>query len=164
MPLCLSCGLCCDGTLFADVKLTSADAARLAQPPGSVVRGRKYSLRLPQPCFGWIHGKCNIYDSRPDHCRRFDCDLLSRVETRDISSDCALQIIQQCRSKADQVRDLLRALGNASERTPLTQRFRQVTRTLENKKPDRRTRATYGDLSVAMHELHCLLADNIYPV
>lgn len=68
--LCLSCGLCCDGSLFWAVELEPADTV----PDGIEAGGR-----LPQPCAFHTAGVCGIYATRPSQCRAFVCGVLQAV-------------------------------------------------------------------------------------
>ena len=68
--LCLSCGLCCDGSLFWAVELDAGEAV----PGGADTAGR-----LPQPCSFHGAGGCGIYAARPGLCRAFFCGVLQAV-------------------------------------------------------------------------------------
>lgn len=68
--LCLSCGLCCDGSLFWAVELEAGEAV----PGGADAKGR-----LPQPCSFHDGGACAIYAARPGQCRAFTCRVLQTV-------------------------------------------------------------------------------------
>ena len=74
--LCLSCGLCCDGSLFWAVPTERGESV----PAPLDADGR---LRQPCACF---NGTCTIYASRPAACRTFDCRVLQTVQAgrRDI--------------------------------------------------------------------------------
>lgn len=67
--LCLSCGLCCDGSLFWAVELDANEPA----PPAAA------NHQLPQPCAHHCGGACAIYPSRPGQCRAFVCNVLQAV-------------------------------------------------------------------------------------
>jgi Fe-S-cluster containining protein len=75
--LCLSCGLCCDGSLFWAVPIKRGEEA-----PAPLDADGK--LRQPCACF---NGACTIYASRPAACRTFDCRVLQTVQAgrRDIA-------------------------------------------------------------------------------
>ena len=75
--LCTQCGLCCDGTLFADVELGRAEAARL-ENMGLEVEVTDGGL-LSQPCAALKGRRCSIYAHRPKCCRTFECQLLHRL-------------------------------------------------------------------------------------
>ncbi|MGF1445380.1 MAG: YkgJ family cysteine cluster protein [Pikeienuella sp.] len=75
--LCLSCGLCCDGSLFWAVPVGAGETV----PTPLDAEGR---LRQPCACFD---GACTIYAQRPAACRSFDCRVLQTVQAgrRDIA-------------------------------------------------------------------------------
>lgn len=68
--LCLSCGLCCDGSLFWAVPVEESEDV----PAPLDADGR---LRQPCACFD---GACTIYPDRPAACRTFDCRVLQIVQ------------------------------------------------------------------------------------
>ena len=68
--LCLSCGLCCDGSLFWAVPVEQGeDVPALLDEDGR--------LRQPCTCF---NGVCTIYADRPAACRTFNCRVLQTVQ------------------------------------------------------------------------------------
>lgn len=76
MRLCESCGLCCDGTLFAHVEVTPEELADLS---GRVTLSDDWSLLL-QPCSALEGCRCSVYPSRPRICRAYRCSVLSGLE------------------------------------------------------------------------------------
>src|SRR5437868_1476023 len=88
--LCLECGLCCNGVIFADVRLQRGDdpgrlralGLPIATPhaPSSASPLRKTggvpAPRFAQPCAALDGCRCRIYADRPAYCRQFDCLLL----------------------------------------------------------------------------------------
>lgn len=68
--LCLSCGLCCDGSLFWAVPIGKGE--NVPAPLGA-------DRRLRQPCV-CFNGACSIYADRPAACRTFDCRVLQTVQ------------------------------------------------------------------------------------
>ena len=75
MSLCLSCGLCCDGTLFARARLVWSEAERLPLLGLPVLVQDDGSLFLTQPCQALDGARCRIYADRPRTCREYACDL-----------------------------------------------------------------------------------------
>lgn len=75
--LCISCGLCCDGSLFWAVPVEQGEKV----PVPLDADGR---LRQPCACF---NGACTIYADRPAACRKFDCRVLQTVQAgrRDVT-------------------------------------------------------------------------------
>src|SRR6185369_8936384 len=96
--LCLQCGLCCNGVLFADVRPERGDDSRLFQ---------QYGLRVPQPCPAFNAGdcKCAVYSDRPQRCRKFECKQLIAVQAGQKASAAALTKIRGQRSWCGQLRD-----------------------------------------------------------
>lgn len=75
--LCTRCGLCCDGTLFADVELAGpAEAAHIETLGVEIDDGESRAL-LVQPCAALCGTRCTIYPGRPRACRTFECRLLA---------------------------------------------------------------------------------------
>ena len=163
--LCLQCGLCCNGVIFADVKLQPGDDPVRLQSiglpistPGSAFR----TPHFPQPCAALDGCRCRIYSDRPTYCRQFDCLLLKSVkEGRSQTSD-ALSTILTARQRAEKVRRLLRKLGDTDEHIPLATRFKRTARRLDEVGPDPETSDTYGQLTLAFHDLNFLLSDSFY--
>jgi hypothetical protein len=126
--LCTRCTLCCNGVLFADVRLQRGDdPARLAEL-GVPVRLGQRSSRFRQPC-GCLHGgACRIYAERPERCRTFECRLLQRTLGGEVPQRSALRIIAATRRQADAVRQILRELGDGDESLPLSRRYQRMMR------------------------------------
>jgi Fe-S-cluster containining protein len=174
--LCLACGLCCNGAIFARVKLQPEDdQARLRalglplvsrrslkgalDHPPSAIR----NLHLLQPCSAFDGCRCRIYAERPLHCRRFECLLLKAVKEGRTQASAALRTIRAAREANEAVLGLLRALGDTDEQTALSVRFRRVARRLEKRCPDPKTAQTFGELTLAVHEFNMLLSQHFYP-
>jgi hypothetical protein len=129
--LCRACGLCCDGTLFVLVKLeASDDAAKLKALglPVTISRGKTPVARFPQPCVALCEDRtCRLYADRPWQCRVFECGVLKDAKAGRITFALALRLVTQARKRADQVRRLLRELGDTEEHRALGERFHRVS-------------------------------------
>jgi hypothetical protein len=141
--LCQSCGLCCDGTLFAQVKLTSKDDVPLLRAAGIDVdsTASRPSFRLPCACHR--DGLCHVYDRRPDKCASYRCRLLKRYESGEVSHAAALEIIAQAVRHRDDVRMQLRYSPGGGH--TLQDAFRDACRD-EDRRPAPRLLLTYGAL------------------
>jgi Fe-S-cluster containining protein len=168
--LCLSCGLCCNGVLFKDVELQPGDDADQLAALGLPVSNPKPGIRnpkskFPQPCAALCaDNRCHIYKERPVRCRQFDCALLKSVATGDTTVPAALRTIRLAGQRAEKVRRLLRALGDANEQVALSLRFKRLRRRIESAPPDDAVAETYADLTLAVQDLNHLLARSFYPV
>lgn len=164
--LCLVCGLCCNGVIFADVKLRPGDDAQRLRSAGLPVTRPRSSRRPPcmdQPCAALEGCRCQVYADRPQYCRQFECALLKSVIAGRNSPAQALRIIRSANRRADKVRDLLRALGDKHEASALSVRFRKTAKRLQAAEPDAEAADTYGQLTLAFHDLNLLLGDAFYP-
>ena len=178
--LCLACGLCCNGVLFKDVELQPGDNAEHLRSFGLPVRearrvwrksGRSLhskpetrNPKFPQPCAALCAGnRCRIYAGRPARCREFECALFKSVAAGETELAAALKTIRATRLRADQVRRLLRALGDADEHLALSLRFKRTRRRLEAGGFDDASADAFGELTLAVHALNVLLGSRFYP-
>jgi Fe-S-cluster containining protein len=121
--LCTQCGLCCDGTLFADVELVGqAEVARLEIMGMEVENEDRNVGLLSQPCAALRGTRCSIYAHRPTCCRVFECHLLQNAQRGAVTVERALEQIADAREQIRQVRAMLRRLGNRDERLPIKER------------------------------------------
>ena len=126
--LCPGCGLCCNGVLFADVRLQKEDDFRRLSKLGLPLRRKGNRRGFPQPCACFDGKLCRIYADRPAYCRAFECGLLKRVQTGSMDVDAALARIAGAKALAEEVRRLLRRLGDRDEDLALIQRYARVMR------------------------------------
>jgi uncharacterized protein len=158
--LCLRCGLCCNGVIFGDVELQPGDDPARLTALGVPLKSRGKKTKFPQPCACLDGLRCRIYADRPRRCRTFDCRLLQRAGAGEVRIVDALKIIRATRRHADQVRRLLRQLGEQDEPLSLSKRYQRVMKqpmdlSLGDEVPRRR-----GRLLLAVHELtSCLGRD-----
>ncbi len=135
--LCTNCGLCCDGTLFADVELVGqAEVARL-EIMGMDIENESRSLGLlSQPCPALRGTRCGIYAHRPACCRVFECHLLQNAQSGEVSVQRATELIADARDQIRQVRSLLDRLGNRDEDLPIKERCAETLASEEDTRPE----------------------------
>ncbi len=176
--LCLTCGLCCNGVIFADVQLQRGDDPNRLEAIGlRLVARRKPSgaganisavksgtaYKFPQPCSAFDGCRCRIYEDRPKHCRAFDCALLKSVQAGQTKPASAIRTIEKARLRAQTVRELLRELGDANEHIALALRFRQTAKRLQKTACTAHTAGTFSELTLAAHNLNLVLSEKFYP-
>lgn len=121
--LCTNCGLCCDGTLFADVELVGqAEVARLEIMGMDVEDENRNTGLLSQPCAALRGTRCGIYAHRPQCCRQFQCHLLQNAQRGAVTVERALEQIADARGQIQQVRAMLGRLGNRDTDLPIKER------------------------------------------
>src|ERR1019366_2916682 len=119
--LCTRCGLCCDGSLFADVELASGDEASALEVMGLEIEDDDYygGGLLLQPCGALKGRRCSIYPYRPDCCRTFKCRLLQEAERGAVGVERASEKIVEALRRIERVKELVVQLGTGNERLPL---------------------------------------------
>ena len=164
--LCLACGMCCDGTLFDNVRLGAGDDARKLKAlglPVAVTRGRTAVTFFRQPCVALCADrKCRVYADRPGQCRAFECGVFKDAEAGRIAEAAALLLVKQARRKADKIRRLLRKLGDTDEQRSLGDRFRRMQRRMEAGGVDAEAAKTFAALGLAVHRFNLLAYENFY--
>jgi uncharacterized protein len=96
--LCLSCGFCCDGTLFSSVPVGAADAWAPLQAAGIEIRTTGPKPSFAQPCGAHHLGRCQVYEHRPANCQTYRCELLKKCERGDVSWHEAQQRIERVKA------------------------------------------------------------------
>jgi len=158
--LCPNCGLCCDSTLFADVELQKGDdAARLKKLGLTLHQKTKTKTAFAQPCACFDGKLCRIYADRPSRCRKFDCGLLKRVDAGEMTAGAALKKISEAKRQTEQVRELLRSLGQCDERMALTHRYSEaMSQPIDLS--DETGAERHGELMLAVNDLMTRLQRN----
>ena len=122
--LCTRCGLCCDGSLFADVELAGTDEASAFEVMGLEVEDTDADdgELLLQPCRALKGKRCSIYPHRPDCCRTFECRLLQAVKRNAVSAEWAKEKIAEALQRIKCVKELVVQLAPGNEHLPLKER------------------------------------------
>jgi Fe-S-cluster containining protein len=99
--LCLSCGFCCDGTLFSTVPLVAADALAPLRASGIEIQINAAKSGFSQPCAAHRDRCCQVYENRPASCRNYRCELLKKYERGDVSWHDAQERISRVKALKD---------------------------------------------------------------
>jgi hypothetical protein len=165
--LCLECGLCCNGVIFADVELQPIEFQclkfKVQIPATRRKNGQPAVAKLPQPCAAFDGCRCRIYAERPNYCRQFECLLLKNVQAGRLERGAASRIIRTARERAEKVRVLLRELGDMDEQGALSLRFQGVAKRYEKAPLSDGKAEIYADLTLAVHDLNMLIREAFYP-
>lgn len=136
--LCVSCGLCCDGTLFDKAVLQKGEKGNLPEKIEEkyFVEGEQEYFRLP--CH-YFTGKCSIYHLKKAHvCSSFKCQLLRGCVKGKVEYQAAESIVVHAKTLRKEIYDLTNRLFVAEKKLP----FRELhTKLLEvkDKEPSRMT-------------------------
>ena len=113
--LCLTCGLCCDGTLFWGMPLVPDDDVTPLEAVGINIVSDNDLTVLKQPCAAHKNCTCVVYANRPQRCRTFNCKLLKRFEREDVSQQSALEIINKMKSLKNEMNELALAASTTAQ-------------------------------------------------
>jgi uncharacterized protein len=106
--LCLECGLCCDGTVFAAMTI-QADERDYVESLGLTTTPDGDRFLSPQPCPAFRDGCCSLYTTgRPLACSAYSCQLLYARRHDTLSHEDCLAVIAEVRHVA---REVERAMG-----------------------------------------------------
>lgn len=121
--LCTKCGLCCDGTLFADVELSGpAEATRLESMGLDILDEGDDGAQMQLPCAALEGTRCSVYAHRPRCCRSFECQLLTDVRSGRVPLAAASIRIRETLAQVRRVRRLLGPPEPRAPRLPLAER------------------------------------------
>ena len=122
--ICVTCGLCCDATLYMHANLQPGERGNLPLKieAVSVSEGGKDFFRLP--C-GYFSGSCTIYDCRrAEVCSTYRCKLLRNYSGGFISREDALRTVREAVAMRDAIVDEYRRVtgrdaGGGFRRIPI---------------------------------------------
>lgn len=120
-PLCLACGLCCQGMLHDWASLHDhevAAAGRLGLHTEKHADGTAFAL--PCPCHR--DGRCTIYEERLSPCRDYRCKLLNGYQSGQVSLDEGLSRVQRARQLVNTLRNRL----GSSDKAGIWQQIRSA--------------------------------------
>lgn len=155
--LCTQCGLCCDGTLLADVELASRREAASMEALGMAMDEDADGNVMLLPCAGLKEKCCTVYRHRPKSCRAFECQLLQDAQAGSLTVGRALEHIQDAFRRIGRVKSLLSELGDRNARLPLNERCAEV---LAN---GRGSVAKRADVVSAMADVESLIRKVLLP-
>jgi Fe-S-cluster containining protein len=103
--VCLTCNMCCDGSMFTHVGVSEVEKTFLAER-GSFSNSPDGSLRMQQKCsYLGSDGACGCYENRPGDCRKFNCNLLMSVESRFRTMEDAIEIAEEGKILREKTRE-----------------------------------------------------------
>lgn len=159
--LCTRCGLCCDGTLFADVELSNTDEATALEVMGLEIEDADEDNGglLLQPCRALQGKRCSIYPHRPDCCRTFECRLLQEVKHGVVGVEQAQAKIAEAVQRIERINELIVQLGQDGRRLPLKERCAEALPLSEAGDTDDVLKPTRAELRAAMISLERLMRE-----
>lgn len=118
--ICIACGFCCDGTLFADAVLQAGELENLPEKMATqyFTTERGEFFRLPCP---YLKKKCSIYyKPKAQVCSSYRCRLLNDLEKQIVTPSDAFKIIGNTRILLNEIYTIAHLVMNVSEKLSLT--------------------------------------------
>lgn len=94
--LCVSCSMCCSGTLFGNLQITEEERERLGPRADYFYKEDKLCLRLGCKLIG-SNGVCQAFETRPSGCGEYQCALLKKLNRREIDLERALLVTEEAK-------------------------------------------------------------------
>ena len=157
LNICLSCGLCCDGTLIGYVKLGSEELPALRELLNIEEEGGKGFFL--QPCKSYCDG-CTIYSNRPKQCDNFKCGLLKSVEQKELSFDTALERINAVSQKKISIEKKIAKLPFELESNSFYFKMTELKTLLYKKKAESPVTQNQLELIPELEQLNSLISKN----
>lgn len=154
--ICLSCGLCCDGTLIGFVKLDQEEISKVKKVKEvEEANGEGFFL---QPCDKFCDG-CTIYDDRPKQCARFECGLLESVENNEIDFNAAVTISNQVKQQRAIINTKIEKLDLALKSKSFYFQMGELKRLLKKKKSIKELSGIHKELAYELKVLDTLVVE-----
>lgn len=129
--ICVTCGMCCDGTLFMHAHLNAGERGNLPEKieRQSYSKGGKDYFRLPCRYFkGW----CTIYDrERADVCSGYRCQLLKNFEAGKITLETGMKVVFDAINMRKEIMARFSAFSGSTRRLYFKKLLRELGKTQE---------------------------------
>ena len=153
--LCLSCGLCCEGTVIGFVQVGREELPSLRDVIDiENTNGDGFFL---QPCKKYCDG-CTIYSRRPKQCAKFECGLLKSFNQKEVDFDSALEIINVVKQKQNDIESKLALLPFELQSQSFYFKMGEVKKLLQKNAPEVAFTQNQLDLLEDIKQLDSLLA------
>lgn len=151
---CLSCGLCCDGTLIGFVQLEREELPGLQELMDlEDVNGKGFFL---QPCKNYCDG-CSIYSHRPKQCGDFKCGFLKSFEQKELDFNSAIETVNAVKQQKNAIEKKLALLAIDLQSPSFYFKMVELKKFLQKKKAESTLTKKHLELLSDLKELDSLL-------
>lgn len=158
LNICLSCGLCCDGTLIGFVKLDSEELPGMREVMDiEDENGNGFFL---QPCNSYCDG-CTIYSKRPKQCASFKCELLKSFEQKELNFDSAIEIINVVKQKKIEIEKKVAILQIELQSQSFYFKMVELKKLLQKNKSESSLTQNHIELLSDLEQLDSLISKNM---
>ncbi|WP_439883068.1 YkgJ family cysteine cluster protein [Pontibacter sp. MBLB2868] len=154
--LCLSCGLCCEGTVIGFVQL---DQEELPQIKKLMDIEEAYGIGFfLQPCAKFCNG-CTIYANRPKQCAKFKCGLLTSFEQKKLDFATASEMIKKVIQLQASIEKKLEVLPFELRSQSFYFKMVELNNLLLKKESESLEEENHADLRTELNQLNKLLSE-----
>lgn len=154
--ICLSCGICCDGTLIGFVQLDHEELPRLSKFM-EFESANELGFFL-QPCKKFCDG-CTVYADRPKQCGIYKCELLKSCEAQETDFDSAVAVVKEVKQQKLSIDSQLAALQIELKSPSFFFKMVELKNLLEKKKAEAPLAQSYLALKSDLEQLDSLLLE-----
>lgn len=152
--LCLSCGMCCDGTLIGHVQVDTNEVAALKEL--MLLEEEEDKAFFLQPCNKYCKS-CTIYADRPKQCAAFSCGLLHAIEAQSLTFEAALAAIELVNDKKTSIEKSLTSLDFRLQSPSFYFKMVETKKILKKQEFSQSLSTNEQNLSSAIEKLDSLL-------
>lgn len=153
--ICLSCGLCCDGSLIGFVQLEHEELPVIRELMD--IEEESDNGFFLQPCNNYCDG-CNIYSHRPKQCAAFKCGLLKSFEQKELDYDSAIETINVVKQQKISIEKKLAILQIELQSQSFYFKMAELKKLLQEKKSESSLTQNHLELISDIEKLDSLLS------
>jgi len=157
LNICLSCGICCDGTLIGFVQIDPEEMPVVKKFMD--IEEEKGNGFFLQPCNKFCDG-CTIYPNRPKQCASFECGLLKSVEQKEVEFDSAVEMVKVVKQKKVAIEEKLAVINIELQSQSFYFKMVELNRLLHKKMAELSLTQSQQELLSDIEELDKLVMKN----
>lgn len=157
LNICLSCGICCDGTVIGFVQLDQEELPVVRELMDIEDENDNGFFLLP--CSSYCDG-CTIYSKRPKQCINFNCKLLKSVEQQELDFDLAIEMINVVKQKKIAIEEKLAILQFELQSQSFYFKMVELKKLLQKNKSELSLTQNHLELISDLEQLDSLLSKN----
>lgn len=154
--ICLSCGLCCKGTVIGFVQLDREELPLLKEIMD--VEDEQGNGFFLQPCSKYCDG-CTIYSKRPKQCASFECGLLKAVDQNELAFDSAIEVIKEVEQRKIAIEEKIETLQFDLKSQSFYFKMAELRTMLYKKASDSFVPKSHSELLSELYQLDNLLTN-----
>lgn len=117
-------------------------------------------ISFKHPCACLSGTRCSVYEDRPARCRRFECELLKRVQSGERTVEAALTTVNDAKTRVERFKQLLRDLGQTDESMALAFRWNALED--DSAEQSQEWWDSYGEALLTVREMQAYLKAEFY--